>query len=289
MERVDYYETLEINREATPQEIKEAYRRLAFQCHPDRNNGDTTAAERMKAINEAYAVLSDPQKRKNYDGYRHAYGEDAYSRFRQGYSEEDIFRGSDINQIFEEMARSFGVRGFEDVFRAAYGSNYRTFQFGNGGLFGRGFVFTGPMGGHNGRNGSAAQPSLPGIFTGLTGKIVGYVLKKMTGVTLPESGRDRYDRLIIRPEEAVRGSKVPYRDRHRSKEILITVPTGVRSGQTIRLKGMGHEGRAGGSPGDLYLTVEVKKPLWDRIKGLRLRTGMTSPSSNQPSSQDRLS
>jgi curved DNA-binding protein CbpA len=74
MEQKDYYEILEIGIEAPPKKIKEAYRSLAFQCHPDRNGGGADALERMKTINEAYAVLSDPAKRKQYDSLRQTYG-----------------------------------------------------------------------------------------------------------------------------------------------------------------------------------------------------------------------
>ena len=134
----DYYQVLGVNRDATPQTIKEAYRRLAFQYHPDQNRENLSAVERMKEINEAYAVLSDPKKRKDYDTYHEQYGTHGYDRFKQTYSEQDIFRGSDINQIFEEMARAFGFRGFDEVFRESYGQGYRTFEFRRPGVFGRG-------------------------------------------------------------------------------------------------------------------------------------------------------
>ena len=127
MEQKDYYEALGIDKSATAKEIKEAYRRLAFQYHPDKNPGDPAAVERMKGINEAYAVLSDPVKKERYDSLKDSYGDSAYNRFRQGYSEQDIFRDSDINQVFEEFSRSFGFRNFEDVFREVYGPGYRTF------------------------------------------------------------------------------------------------------------------------------------------------------------------
>src|SRR5208337_4348175 len=109
--------------------------------HPDRNGGEAAAVEKMKEINEAYAVLSDREKRERYDALQQQYGPHAYDRFRQSYSEQDIFRGSDVNQIFEEMARAFGFRGFEEVFRGSYGQRYRTAEFRGPGMFGRVIVF----------------------------------------------------------------------------------------------------------------------------------------------------
>jgi hypothetical protein len=108
MNQKDYYQILGIDRNASLQQIKEAYRRLAFQYHPDRNKGDPHATEKMKEINEAYAALSDAGKRREYDALKERYGPFAYDHFRQAHSLEDIFRGSDIDQIFQEFARIFG-------------------------------------------------------------------------------------------------------------------------------------------------------------------------------------
>ena len=250
----DYYEILEINNGASAKEIKDAYRRLAFQYHPDRNPGDTAAVERMKSINEAYAVLSDSVKRGQYDNLRHAYGNSAYDRFRQDHSENDIFRNSDINQVFEEFSRSFGFRNFEDIFREAYGPGYRTFQFRQGNVFGRGFVFTGRMG-----QDVFSSGARQGVFSGLIGKLAGYALKKITGIgTQRES--DRYDVLKLTPEQAVKGGKVLYTDKKDSRAVLISVPPGTTRGKVIRLRGLG--------PGDLYLKVEVTKPLLKKIAEL---------------------
>ena len=105
MSNNNYYKELNVQRDASDQKIKAAYRKLAFEFHPDRNKSET-AAERMKAVNEAYAVLSDPAKRQQYDMLYQQYGDGARSQFRQNYSDQDIFNGSDIQQIFEEMARA---------------------------------------------------------------------------------------------------------------------------------------------------------------------------------------
>ncbi len=94
----DYYEILGVDQNADEASIKQAYRRLAIKYHPDRNPGDRKAAERMKEINEAYAILSDPRKRQRYD----TYGQSGL----EGYTAEDIFGGIDFGSLFRE----FGLR-----------------------------------------------------------------------------------------------------------------------------------------------------------------------------------
>jgi DnaJ-class molecular chaperone len=260
MEQKDYYEILRVDRDASPKKIKEAYRSLAFQYHPDRNGGGADALERMKMINEAYAVLSDPAKRKQYDNLRQTYGNSAYNRFRDGYSEEDIFRGSDINQIFEDISRSFGFRGFEDVFRESYGSGYRTFEFRRGNIFGRGFVWSGQT-----KQGVLYQSAEKGIFPWFLQKLAGYALKKITGVQA-QRGRDRYGRLPLTALQAAEGGKVPYRDKESSRDLLITIPPGVAHGQKIRLQGLGYGNGSSSIPGDLYLQVEIDRPFLQKIR-----------------------
>ncbi len=258
-EQRDYYEVLGVEQTATQNIIKSAYRKLAFQYHPDRNTEDAEAVERMKEINEAYAVLSDPQKRRRYDTLRQQYGSYAHDRFRQTYSEQDIFRGSDINQIFEEMARSFGFRGFEEVFRESYGQGFRTFAFRRPGVFGRVIIF-GP-----GRRDRRPEPEAVGAQPGILGKMVGrlarYAMQRMLGNLA--AGGDVYDTITIDEEQATRGGKIPYVDQRRSTQVVITVPPGIKEGQTIRLKGRGN-GRGG--EGDLYLRVQIRRPVIQKIR-----------------------
>jgi curved DNA-binding protein len=87
MEQMDYYEILGVPQDATHKQIKEAYRKLAFQYHPDRNKANPESTAKMKSVNEAYAVLSNPSKRRDYDLYRRQFGSSAYGQFRQSYSE----------------------------------------------------------------------------------------------------------------------------------------------------------------------------------------------------------
>ena len=265
MSQGDYYKILGVDRNATPQKIKEAYRKLAFQYHPDRNKGNPSAVENMKEINEAYAVLSDPGKRRDYDTLRDQYGPYGYDRFRQGYSEQDIFRGSDINRIFEEMARSFGFRGFDEVFKESYGQGYRSFEFRRTGVFGRGFIFFGPA--YQRINPSEVTASL-GILPGYLGKITRYLLKKMLVIKAPERGKDWVDVVTLDPLQAQQGGRARYIHRRRSRELIVTIPPGIREGQKIRLKGMGAEGKDGGEPGDLYLKVQIRKHLLQKVKDL---------------------
>ncbi len=265
MRQKDYYEILGVNRDSTPQEIKEAYRKLAFQYHPDRNKENPLAIEKMKEINEAYAVLSDSRKRKDYDFLWKQYGSYGYDRFKQSYSEEDIFKGSDINQIFEGMAKAFGFRGFDEVFRESYGQGYRTFEFRRPGVLGRGFIFFGPG---LGRKKREEIPVSSEVLPGVAGKLVRYLLKRTLGMREPVRGKDLEDIIYLDPQQALEGAKGKYLHRKRSKELMITIPPGIGEGQKIRLRGMGKEGKDGGEPGDLYLNVKIKKSLLRRVRDL---------------------
>ncbi len=280
MER-DYYEILEVNRSATQEEIKKAYRRLAFQYHPDRNKENPSATERIKEINEAYSVLNDPEKRREYDSLKQQYGPFAYDRFRQSYTQEDIFRGSDIYQIFEEIAKTFrsqGFRGPDEIFKEFYGPGYTNFEFRRQGVFGRGFFFfeflnygKGYQKGYEGIQ-ADRMTELPGIF----GKLARYALKKVLGIEKPERGSDWYDVIYLTPDEAQRGGKIiyPYRKWGKPKDLEVKIPAGVKGGQKIRLKGMGGPGKGGAEPGNLYLKVRIKTPFSHKIRGFLKQLGI---------------
>lgn len=259
METKDYYQVLQIAPNADSKKIKEAYRELAFKYHPDRNREDPESAEKMKLVNEAYAVLSDPQKRSRYDALRNQYGSSAYDRFRKNYSEKDIYSGSDIHSIFEEMAKTFGLRGFDEIFREFYGPGYRTFEFKRPGISGRGFVFFGSFGLGGGRQ---VQPPLGKKL----GKLSRFVFKKIAGAGLPENGEDINDVIYLDPPAAREGGPYAYYHKPKSKKLVVKIPRGVRDGQKIRLAGMGEDGKDGGKPGDLYLRVKIKAPLLKKIK-----------------------
>jgi curved DNA-binding protein CbpA len=250
----DYYEILGVTANASQQEIREAYRQLAFRYHPDRNDNDPGATEKMKAINEAYATLSNPTKRNEYDAFRIRFGSTASDEFRKTYSHEDIFRNSDIDQIFEEFSRSFGFRNSDEIFKQFYGNRsgfvYRTYVY---------------YGGQQGSEPNEIQ-SVPAH--GCSVKMLKYFLEKVLRIQVPEKGKDFYDVLRFSPEKAKSGGEIKYNYRKwgTPKNLMIKIPPGIQNGQTIKLKGMGSPGKAGGIPGDLFLKVKIIIPCSQRIK-----------------------
>jgi DnaJ-class molecular chaperone len=266
MEQKDFYKILGLEKDADSQQIKAAYRKLAFQYHPDKNKDDPQNAEKMKSINEAYAVLSDPQKRREYDTMRQQFGSGAYNHFRNQYTEQDIFDGSDIFKIFEEMTRSFGFRGYDEIFREFYGNGYHTFEFKKPGFSARGFVYQGRGKGRRQVNNRHEQEPLSSPFAPKMGKFSRYLFKKISGVDFPEQGADRSDSIELTPEKAQKGGPHAYYDTRKKKKIVVQIPPGIREGKQIRLAGMGEEGKGGASAGDLYLKVTIKKSLMEKMK-----------------------
>lgn len=262
MVQADYYQVLGVDKNASGKQIKEAYRQLAFEYHPDRNKENASAVEKMKKVNEAYAVLSNPSKRNEYDNLKNQFGSSAYTQFRNNYSEQDIFSGSDINHIFEEMARNFGLRGSNEIFKEFYGRGYRQFEFKRPGAFAKGFVFSGPARGA----GHHQRANLP--FSGNLGKISRFLLQRISGFQFPEDGNDIHDHLYLNPQQASYGGPFAYYLRQKSKKLVVKIPPGIREGQHIRLAGMGRDGKGGGKTGDLLLKVHIRKPLLSSIKDL---------------------
>lgn len=131
----DYYNILGIDKSASAAEIKKAYRKLALKYHPDKTKGDKALEDKFKKISEAYAVLSDPEKKQQYDTYGSA-------DFQQRFSQEDIFRNFDLGDILKE----FGFGG---------GGSFSRSSFGGGSPFGRQGGFSGGMGGNPFFQGSA--------------------------------------------------------------------------------------------------------------------------------------
>jgi curved DNA-binding protein len=226
----DYYAALGVARGASEDDIKKAYRKLALQYHPDRNKGDKKAEEKFKEISEAYAVLSDKEKRAQYDQFGAA-------GFRQRYSQEDIFRGADFGDAFsgtgidpnDILGALFGGRGGRGGFRVNFGGRAPA---GAGG-----FDFSQMFGGAAGREGR------------------------------PVDGEDLAYELPITVEEAHRGAEkhVTYQGPAGPKEIKVRIPAGIAEGQRLRVPGRGEPSHGGGAAGDLYFTVRIEEhPIYER-------------------------
>ena len=259
MSQNDYYQILGVDQNASAKEIKNAYRKLAFQYHPDRNEKNPAAAEKMKSVNEAYAVLSDATKRREYDTLRQQFGSSAFNQFRQNYSEQEIFSGSDINQILEQMARAFGLRGFDEIFKEFYGQGYRKYEFRKPGFFANSYFFSGPR-----RTGKTDHSS--SFLQGGLGKLTRFLLKQFSDIEFPEDGGDIRDTIWLNPELARQGGPYAYYLRQKDKKLVVKIPPGIKPNQQIRLTKMGEEGKGGGRTGDLYLKVRIRKPLLHQVK-----------------------
>lgn len=255
----DYYEILGVSRDADTARIKASYRELALRYHPDRNIDNPAAADKMKLVNEAYAVLSDPRKKQDYDMLRRQHGAgNAAHRFRQQYAQEDIFAGTDIQRVFDEIAKSFGFRGFDDIFKEFYVNNHKRHDVNSSGFHGRGVFFFGTFG--------------PGRFPahfkrlGTVGRLAKFLIGAAGGGLLPRNGNDLSDTIRLQPDLARKGGPYAYFHRWRSKKLVVKIPPGVRHGQRIRLPGMGGAGSGGGADGDLYLKIILNRSLIDRLR-----------------------
>ncbi len=212
----DYYQVLGVDKKATAEEIKKAYRKLAVKWHPDKNPNNKAAEEKFKKISEAYAVLSDSKKRQQYDTFGSA------DQFRQQYSQEDIFRGFDLDEIL----RSFGfggARGGRTTFRTSRRGGYHDYDDPFAGLFGG----MGAGGQHY--------------------------------ANMPQKGQDAEYNLSISLEESVFGAdkKISFQMEDRIEDINVKIPAGISSGKKLRLPGKGLPGYQGGPHGDLYLNINV--------------------------------
>ncbi|MBS3067168.1 molecular chaperone DnaJ [Candidatus Micrarchaeota archaeon] len=264
MAKRDYYEILGLSKNASVDDIKKAYRNLAMKHHPDKG-GD---AEKFKELSEAYAVLSDQQKREAYNQFGH----DAFS---QQYSQEDIFRGADF-EGFEELFKRAGFGGspFED-------------------LFGQFFGFGRSRGGRRKQYGAdlitdieiSLEEAAKGVKKDLNinhtracihckGSCAEPGSEKKTCDTCKGNGQVQHVRssgmmrfvsvstcnkcrgegvIITQACKTCRGSGVQYQE----ETVKVDIPTGIENGMRLRLDGMGEAGHDGS--GDLYVNVFVKK------------------------------
>lgn len=276
----DYYSVLGLDKKASKEDIKKAYRKLAVKYHPDKNPDDKEAEARFKEVSEAYAVLSDPEKKKQYDQF----GEDG---FHQRFSQEDIFR----NANFEEIFREFGFGGGEDIFSHLFGglggqrSGHRTVRQrpvkGQDYLMRIAIPFRQAiLGGERrielDRDGVPEQIKVRipvGVDPGQKLRISGKGGASPTGgppgdllleiqVTPDQrfwrEGRDLMHKVKIPFTDACLGTTVEVPTLEETKRIKIK--PGTQNGSKIRLRGYGVPGRAGQQAGDLYTIIEITVP-----------------------------
>lgn len=278
MAQKDYYEVLGVAKDASADDIKKSFRKLAVKYHPDRNQGDSTAEEKFKEINEAYAVLSDPEKRKKYDTFGSA-------DFHQQFSQEDIFRNFDFSGTFKDM----GMGGGEDIFSRLFGGAFRR----AGGGFRRGpqkgadlslavtvgfreaalgaeklvaFRRNGqreelkvkiPAGVDNGSRIRIGGRGSDGENGGPSGDLFLEVTVTNDPVFTREGG-DLFVERTVRFSEACLGVSLEVPTLEEPKRIK--VPAGIQPGTKIRLKGCGIKALGSNARGDLYVKISIHVP-----------------------------
>ncbi len=260
----DYYQILGVEQDADENDIRTRYRRLAMEYHPDRNPDDPQAEEKFKEIAEAYGVLTDPVKRREYDAWKKMGGSHAQSSGDFQYSQEeilkDLFGDPRFQQLFQGLLRDFQKSGF----RASPHFIRKSFFGGRGGMFFGGLFLLGSIAGpHLMRSARKSLPKQKSIL-----KTVGSTLSNLLGSSKGTEAEDRAspspvsnDITYVTPltSDELRDGKVIQvaASGPAGQELLkVTIPPGSKNGQKLRIRGKGQAGDRG--RGDLYLILEMK-------------------------------
>ncbi len=266
-EKRDYYEVLNVERGASQDEIKKAFRKLAFQYHPDRNK-EPDAEEKFKEISEAYAVLSDPEKKQQYDMFGHA-------GISGRYSAEDIFRGVNLRDIFTEFG--FGDDLLGRIFGGIFGGGFSGFQRQRGPRRGSDLqtrievdleqaafgteveISLNRLQKCTKCSGTGAEPGTDlttcpkcngsGRIEHRTQSLFGQMIRVVTCDRCNGRGKTAET-----PCSNCRGRRLE----ERRSRLNVKVPQGIEDGTQLILRGQGEDSAFGGPPGDLYVTVRVR-------------------------------
>ncbi len=273
----DYYELLGVARNADATAIKKAYRKLAKKYHPDTNAGDPTAEQKFKDVTEAYTILSDPEKRKLYDQFGHAafdgsmpeggaYGYGGTAGDQNGGYQEFHFNGQDMGDIFGDI--------FGDMFKGQNAGGGRSYSFHSDGNGTGGFhqYYSNGTGGFGGHAGSGFGGSHG--FGGFSGN------GSFGGGRFKQKGSDLHADVSVSFDDAAFGCKkmIHLKDENGQVQSLeVSIPAGIDTGKTIRLKGKGNPGINGGKAGDLLLKVTVGERAGFERKGMDVYTNITIP------------
>ncbi|MDA9233915.1 molecular chaperone DnaJ [Candidatus Pelagibacter sp.] len=254
MAKRDFYEVLGINKNSSPEQIKAAYRKLAVKHHPDKNPGDKVSEDKFKEASEAYNILSDKERKQNYDNFGHAAFENGGGR-QGGFGG---FSGGDFSDIFEDFFGDFGGggrnRGRSSNNRGSdlrYDLSINLEEAYTGKKQDIKFSTTEKCNTCKG-NGSKPGHSPDRCTTcGGNGKVrsnQGFFTVQQTCPQCAGSGEE-----ITNPCDDCNGQG----NKRASKKLSVTIPKGVDDGTRIRLAGKGEAGSKGGATGDLYLFINV--------------------------------
>lgn len=231
MAKADYYKVLDVKRSASPAEIKSAYRKLAKRYHPDRNKNDKSAEAKFKEIQEAYDVLSDPVRRKQYDRFgRVEFGPGVYEQSGPGGVHFHTGPGAaNFEFDFGDLESLFGGAGPDDL----------------GGIFEQ---FTRQPRARTRPRWKPRRQAAPG--QDIEHKVVLDFDQAINGTTLE---------VDLRRTDA--------RGQSTGETITVRIPAGVESGQRVRVKGKGQPGQHGGPVGDMYIVCEIRPHPYLRRDG----------------------
>ena len=260
MAKRDYYDVLSINKNASPEEIKAAYRKLAIKHHPDKNPGDKTAEEKFKEASEAYAILSDKNKKENYDNFGHAAFENGGGSQGGGFGGFGNFSGSDFSDIFEDFFGDFAGGGRSRSRRSSnnrgsdlrYDLSITLEEAYEGKKQDIKFSTTEKCNICKGNGSKPGHSPDRCSYCGGNGKIrsnQGFFTVQQTCPQCNGNGEE-----ITNPCNDCNGQG----KKQTSKKISVSIPKGVDDGTRIRLAGKGEAGSRGGATGDLYLFINVK-------------------------------